>query len=51
VRRQAAQQGQLRIENRSGTDQECALVGAAEPPRPAAGENGCCPGNDPLEHE
>ena len=51
LRRQAAQQGQLRIENRSGTDEECALVGAAESPRPAAGKNGCCPGNDPLKHE
>jgi hypothetical protein len=45
IRRQAAQQRQLRLENRAAADEERALVGAAKPPRPAAGEDGCCPGN------
>ena len=43
-----AQQRQLPIEDRAGADDQRALVDAAEPPRLAAGENGCCPGRSDL---
>lgn len=43
--REPAQQCQLPVEDGTGTDDERALVDAAEPSRLAAGKNRCCPGN------
>jgi hypothetical protein len=51
MRGQRSQQGQLPIEDRCGTDDQRALLDAAQPPRPTAGKDGCCPGNNPLNHE
>ena len=51
MRGQRSQQGHLPIEDRCGTDDQRALLDAAQPPRPTAGKDGCCPGNNPLNHE
>ena len=49
VRRQAAHQRQLPLEDRAGADDDRALVDPAKPPTQAAGKDGCCPGHVPIK--
>jgi len=48
---EAANERQLPIQNGGRADDERAFIDTAEPPRFASGKNGCCPGNDPLDHD
>jgi hypothetical protein len=45
------QDGQLAGQNRMATDRQRAFVGAAEPPRLAAGKNRCCPHAQSLRYQ